>query len=178
MNFLFTENITIPKRRIGAVIGKEGASKKKLEKELNCKINVDKEGAVAISSAESFNVYVGSQIIKAIGRGFSIETALMLKDDNFGFDSIDIEEWAHSRKDIVRLKSRIIGREGEAKKRIMAATECELVISGDTVSIIGGLEGMAIARQAIEKLLNGAEHATVFKFLDDRVREIKKKLIF
>lgn len=175
---MFTETITIPKRRVGALIGKAGASKKELEKELNCKIKIDKEGVVAISSQDSVNVYVGSQVLKAIGRGFSIETALMLKNDSFGFDSINIEEWAHSRNDLVRLKSRVIGREGEAKKRIMAATECELVISGDTVSIIGSFEGMAIARQAIEKLLDGAKHAAVFRFLDDRTREIKKRLIF
>lgn len=174
---MYKEEILIPKRRIGVLIGKAGQSKKDLQKQIGCSIRVDKEGNVTISSEDSLNVFVGKQIIKAIARGFSIQNALRLKRDDFMLELIDLDEWTRTKNDMNRMKARIIGREGNTKKRIIESTGCEMVISGKTIGLIGETENVALARQALTKLLKGAKHVTVYRFLDEKLRESKRKNI-
>ena len=42
----------------------------------------------------------------------------------------------------------------------------EMVIYGNTVALIGSSVSMPVAKHAIEMILNGSEHATVYRYLE------------
>ncbi|MDO8625628.1 MAG: KH domain-containing protein, partial [Candidatus Diapherotrites archaeon] len=73
------EMVRIPHERVGAVVGKNGASKKQIEKATTTRINVDSDaGEIKIKGNEKnpIGFYNATNIVKAIGRGFSPEKAL------------------------------------------------------------------------------------------------------
>ena len=51
--------------------------------------------------------------------------------------------------------------------------EAKLVIYGHTVGIIGGFEESDVAREAVEMILTGSEHSTVYRFLERKRHEQK-----
>ena len=78
---------------------------------------------------------------------------------------------------MLRLKGRVIGREGKSRKLIEELTECNISVFGKTISIIGLPESAANARQAVESLLRGSTHSNVYNWLEKRRREMKRKAI-
>ena len=48
---------------------------------------------------------------------------------------------------------------------------CFISVFGKTVAIIGRPDGIERARKAVEMLLEGANHSTVYRFLDSRALE-------
>jgi len=175
---MFKYEIKIPKDRVAVLIGKKGAVKKRIQKVMGIHLIVDsREGDVLVEGEDSFAAYSTSMIIRAIGRGFNPDIALMLANESYGLEVIDITEFTgKSKKKMIRLKARVIGAEGKAWRMIERLTNCYLSVYGKTVSIIGIVEDIALARQAVEDLLKGAPHANVYKFVQDKLRLVKKGL--
>jgi ribosomal RNA assembly protein len=73
-----------------------------------------------------------------------------------------------------RVTSRLIGSEGKTRRIIEEQTGCDLAIYGHTVGIIGDLEPLNSAKQAVDMILRGAEHATVYRFLENQRRKARK----
>jgi ribosomal RNA assembly protein len=48
-------------------------------------------------------------------------------------------------------------------------------VYGKTIGIIGECANTAIARRAVESLLTGSTHASVYKWLEKNRREMKRK---
>lgn len=164
--------LKIPKDRVAVLIGKEGTIKKTLEQETNTSINVDsKEGDVSISAEDGLSIYTAKQIILAIGRGFNPEIALLLLKTDYLFEVINLKDYARSKNDSGRLKGRVIGTKGKTREIIEEMTKCYVSVYGKTISIIGEADHIASARKAVEILLKGSTHSTVYKFLE---RERKK----
>ena len=65
----------------------------------------------------------------------------------------------------------MIGRNGRIRELIEEHSGAEFVIYGSTVVIIGDEEGLPLAGQAIERLLQGAEHSSVLKHLETERRK-------
>ena len=119
--------------------------------------------------------HITKDIIKAIGRGFSPEKALLLFNDDYYFELLDIRDWAGKRSShIKRLAGRVIGKDGKARRVIEEITGAYVAIYGHTVAIIGRMDEIEFARRAIEMLLEGANHSTVYRYLEKERR--KKKL--
>ena len=172
--------IKIPKDRIGAVIGPKGSVRKQLEKRAGVKIDVDTvENEVTIhDEAEGVNpldLLKLQDIIKAIGRGFSPEHAQRLWSDEAYFELLDIYDFVGKQKNHVRrVASRMIGAEGKTRRIVEEQTGCDLSIYGHTVGIIGNLDALTDAKHACEMLLRGAEHASVYRYLERKRREMKR----
>jgi ribosomal RNA assembly protein len=171
--------LRIPKDRIAVLIGKQGKIKKDIETQTKTKIRVDsKEGDIFISGEDALGLYSCREVIRAIGRGFNPDIALLLLKADYCFDLIDLKEYAGKSKDtLIRIKGRIIGAEGRTRRLIEELTESYTCVYGKTVGIIGLPESTCVAREAIEKLLRGSPHSTVYKFLERKRREIKRKRI-
>ena len=82
-----------------------------------------------------------------------------------------------SKEAMLRLKGRVIGKEGKSRKLIEELTECNISVFGKTIGIIGLPESAANARQAVESLPRGSKHANVYKWLEKRRRELKRRAI-
>ncbi len=177
------ETIRVPKDRIGAVIGKKGKTRKRIEQIADVKVHVDsKTGEVTIRGTERTlpeNFYNAIQVIRAIGRGFDEKSALELFSDDRYLDIIDLRDMLRKRNDIRRQKGRLIGTGGSVRKKLEALTDTHIRIYGDTVAIIGDAEGLELAHRAIIELAGeGKPHSVVFKELElQRKRRKRAKLL-
>ena len=174
------EHIKIALARIAVIIGKNGETKKKIEELTQTSIEIDgKEGFVHIvNTPEAENplaVWKARDIIKAIGRGFSPERALRLLDDEAYLEIIDLTTFfGRNTNAIKRVKGRIIGEAGKTRRLIEDLTGNVLSVYGNTVSIIGPLITLKIAKKAVTMLIKGASHSTVYQFLYKKRREMKR----
>lgn len=166
-----TELIRIPAERVKVLLGKDGRTKKRIEKRCRVKLTVDTEGDIELAG-DPADVFFARDVIKAIGRGFNPDIALKLAKDDFVFYLIPLKEVAGSDSAIKRLKGRVIGEEGRIKSAIEHATDCYLSIYGNTIAIIGPIDTLEYAKEAIEMLVNGARHARVLGFLAKSKRTI------
>lgn len=173
--------VVIPRDRVGALIGPEGRSKNQIESTLNVDLNIASETGIVEIIPKSENTdpvatLRARDVITAIGRGFSPENAFLLFDDDVVFDLIDLRELlGRNESDIRRVKGRIIGEQGKTRRIIEEMSKAHVSIFGDTIGFIGEYEAISIAREAIELILKGKQHATIYRFLRDRRREVKKK---
>src|SRR3989338_2713910 len=173
----FTYEIKIPKDRIAVLIGKSGETKKKIESETHIKLNINsKDCDVSISGEDALGLYTAREVVRAISRGFNPEYALQLLKSDYSFEVFNIIDYVGKNKNaILRLKGRIIGKEGKARRIIEELTEANLCVYGKTIGIIGEIENVSIARRAVQSLLSGAPHANVYKWLEHRRKELKMK---
>lgn len=174
--------INIPLERIGVLIGTNGIVKSKIERELGVSLSINsKEGTVTInliSGDDPSKIFRAKDIVLAIGRGFSPERAFKLFDENMFLKIIDLEAILGRNKNTLRrIKGRIIGAGGKTRRIIEEYTKTFISIYGDTVSIIGDIESLQIAEEAINKLINGAQHNSVYRFLDEYAHKRKFKKI-
>ncbi len=173
--------VKIPKERVGILIGLEGKVKQEIEAKLNVKLDIDKEGSVTITLPENTPdpsvLLKAKDIVTAIGRGFKPETAFrLIRNENDIFDMVDLRLiFGRSESDIKRVKGRIIGADGKTRKLIEELTEADVVVYGHTVGIIGSFEEADAARNAVQMLVEGCQHHTVYKYLQKKRTELKKQ---
>ncbi|MHA1129783.1 MAG: KH domain-containing protein, partial [Candidatus Helarchaeota archaeon] len=60
------------------------------------------------------------------------------------------------------------------RRIIEESTENVLSVYGNTVSIIGNIKTLKIAKKAVTMLIKGASHSTVYQFLYKKRREMKR----
>ena len=155
--------IAIPYARIPVVIGEKGKTKRELERLGSTAISI--EGNVVRIEGEALSVYAMENVIKAIGRGFPPEKALNLLDEEFELRIIDMPFQRNHR---TRIRARVIGREGSVRKRIEEMTNTSIAVYGKTVSIIGRMEDVELAANAVEMIIRGSKHSNVFAYLSRR----------
>jgi ribosomal RNA assembly protein len=170
--------LKIPMDRVAILIGHNGETKAELEKKSGLKIEVDsKLGEVVIDDHEIDDPLIVikiENIVKAIGRGFSPQNATRLLNDNEDFFIFDLYDYVGKKPShIRRLKSRIIGREGKTKRVLEELTDSKISIYGHTISIISDIFKMNILKKSIDMLLTGSKHATVYRFVEAQIKELR-----
>lgn len=167
--------------RLGVVVGKDGSNKASLERTFNVVLQVDsKTSTVYISpvqGATPLEVMRAKQAIEALSLGFSLEDALQLSDENWCFEILDLSEVARNPDDLRRIKARIIGEEGRARRNIEQMAHVRIVISEKVVGILGECENVEVARKALLMLIRGRTHGTVYGYLRAAGRELKRRRI-
>ncbi|MBI5003215.1 RNA-processing protein [Candidatus Woesearchaeota archaeon] len=172
----FSYDVKIPKERIAVLIGKKGETKSKVETEMHVDLSIDsQEGDVTIQGSDALQLYVSRDIIRAIGRGFNPEIALLLLKSDYVFELIDITRYVKENH-LLRIKGRIIGKEGKARVVIEELTQTNICVYGKSIGIIGETENVSICKRAMESLLQGAPHAVVYKWLEKRRKEMRTRI--
>jgi len=175
----FTIPIPIDQRRLSILLCNSAKLKREIEETLNVKLIIDsKNGVVQVETEEELmplKVMKLKNIFKAISLGFPLESVRKLLDDSNVLEVIDLKGIARNSRDLQRIKGRIIGEEGKARRMIEDMTGVDLVISEHEVGIIGDYEGATAAREAVEMLIRGRMHSTVYRFLRIKAREIKRR---
>jgi ribosomal RNA assembly protein len=171
----FSYELKIPKDRVAVLIGKEGKVKKEIEEATECKLNIDsQEGEVQLKGEDTLGLFTAREVIKAIGRGFNPEVALLLLKQDYALEMLSLGDYVgKSKHKMLRLKGRIIGEGGRARRTLEALTETHMVVYGKTIGILGPIEHIGNARRAVESLLAGSPHANVYKWLEAKRREAK-----
>jgi ribosomal RNA assembly protein len=173
----FVKVVKVPRDRIGVLIGKNGEVKDMIEHTFGVKLEIDSSsGDVRISTAgsEDVNVLKAVEFVDAIAKGFSPERARRLLDDESMLNVIDIKYYTgDSIKALERVKGRIIGREGKARKIIEELTDTYISVHGHYVGIIGEANNVKLATDAVTMIINGSMHSSVYSMLQ-RVRSKRK----
>jgi ribosomal RNA assembly protein len=174
-----TQEIKVAGDRLGVLIGKGGSTKRDVEEKTHTAIRIDsKEGVVTVDGEVAEGVIEAVKVIEAINRGFSPERAFQLmRDEDLVLDVIDLSAVADTPRQLERIRGRIIGRAGRSREQIEDMTGTSVSVHGKTISIIGPFEQVKTARTAIEMLVNGVPHETVYSFLDKKKREAKQDIL-
>lgn len=173
------QEIKIAGNRIGVLIGKGGVTKRELEEKTGTAISIDsQEGTVRIEGEDPVVVIRVVETINAVNRGFSPERAfLLLDDEDLLFDLLDLSAVAENPRQLDRIRGRIIGKDGRSREQIEHMTDTEISVFGKTVALIGLPEQLKVAREAIEMIIKGIPHETVYAFLERKKREAKQDMI-
>ncbi|MDG7007601.1 MAG: RNA-binding protein [Nitrososphaerota archaeon] len=177
----FEQVVRIPVERVGAVIGKEGATKKYLESEMRVTLSVDsREGLVTVKSGSALQTdpFSATRVIEAIGRGFSPQKARRLLDEGTALEVIDLRDYGRSANSLERIRGRVIGLRGKSRRVIEELTSCHLSVYGRTVAIIGEAGEVQLASEAVKSLATGSQHKTVYNTLQKARTKRKMERMF
>ena len=168
----YSRSIRIPASRIGVLIGRKGSTKKAIEEACGVSVRVDsRSGEVAIESSAgdvlTAQPFKAAEIVTAIGRGFSEGNAMLLTDDRFRLHVMDLREFAgKSGSSLERIRGRVIGENGRARRNIEQLSRSRISVYGKTVSIIGEEDRLRAVVSAVNSLLTGGMHATAYGRLE------------
>ncbi len=144
-------------------------NKKKLEKELEVKITNKGKNVFVNGIAEK--EYTALEVMQAINLNFSVNKALLLKNDNTILQTLNIKNIT-KRHDLERVRARIIGTKGKTLKTLNNLTNCEISLKDNKIGIIGNTEEIEEAIQALTSLIQGSKQGNVYSKVE---REKKRK---
>lgn len=176
----FEKLLRIPNERIAVLIGKSGIVKSKIEQLCHVTLDIDGDtGEVLIKSSgdvENMQPFKAMEIVTAIGRGFSPENAMTLLKGENTLHVIDLREFTgKSNSNIERIKGRIIGEGGKARRNMENLSGTHISVYGKTVSIIGDASRLRLAVDAISSISSGSMHGAVYSKLEAANRKDKQE---
>lgn len=182
---IFEKTVRIPASRVAVLIGRRGRTKAAIERRCAVSVDVDSsDGTVTVRSegavppgegAEtSFRPLKAAEIVAAIGRGFAPDRAMSLLDEERSLHVMDLREFAgRSPSQIGRVKGRIIGERGRARRSMESLTGASISVYGRTVAVIGTAASLKMAVEAIASLSSGSMHGAVYGRLEAARRRQK-----
>jgi ribosomal RNA assembly protein len=171
----------IPLERVGVLLGNNGAVKKEIEEKTRTILTIDSNtGSVIIEPAfpntTALELMKAQNIVRAIGYGFSSERAFRLLEDDQVLEVIDVRQYVGDKPNhLKRVLGRVIGEEGKARRNLEELTGTYISIYGPYVAIIGDYETANIAKKAIEMLVEGRMHSTVYRYIDREMFTLRRK---
>jgi ribosomal RNA assembly protein len=171
----------IPLERIGVLIGDNGRVKKEIEEKTRTAITIDSStGGVVIEPAlpttTALELMKARDIVKAMGYGFSPERAMRLLEEDQVLVVIDVRQYVGDKPNhVARVLGRIIGEEGKARRTLEEMTGTFISIYEPYVAIVGDFETANIAKTAVEMLIQGRRHSTVYKYVENETFTLKRR---
>lgn len=172
--------VKIPRDRIGVIIGKNGDTKKEIEKLAEVKLAINSEaGDISVTQkGDAVLAHQSLSVIQAIARGFSPTKAELLLNTNYYLNVISLKEHAKpGSKRMAEIRARLIGTSGKTRRIIEEITSTYLSVYGDTVSVIGDYVSLDYATNAVMMIITGRKHRTVYQYLEKSSHELKFRRI-
>ncbi|MCC6062060.1 MAG: RNA-processing protein [Desulfurococcaceae archaeon] len=161
----------IPVERVGILLSNKGEIIKTIQQRLDVKISIDPSlGSVVIEPSKSDtpvnNLFKAKDYIEAIGYGFSPERAERVLGEDQVLLVIDLKDQLRLPENhLKRIKGRIIGEEGRARRNLEEISGCYISVYENYIAIIGDYESANAVKEAIQLLIEGREHSTVYRYL-------------
>ncbi len=160
----YEENVAFDEKRAAIIIGSNGETKAKIEKETNTTLEINK-GVVKIKGKDYSDIEVAANIISAISTGFAPRNAIKLKDPDVFLTQIPFKHKNKNRQKVIA--GRIIGKQGKIRKKIEYLCDVALLIDISKVYLIGSVKNTDLAKNAIERIINGSKHNAVINWLQE-----------
>lgn len=159
------EKIVFSAKELGRI---RKAGTKRMETLLNVTLEIAGNSIVIESRTDdSFNEYLAASILEAVGFGFDIDRALMLRNIDHILRKIELK--ADRRKNIIA--GRLIGTRGRTKKAMERVSGCEIIITDHVVGILGKSGDVEVAAKAILAIIRGAPQGKAVSGLEkDKAR--------
>jgi len=143
-------------------------AKNKLVKAL--KVKITNKGKNIFIEGNAENEFITIEILKAVNTGFSIDTALLIKEDNANLQILNIKDLT-KRHDLERVRARIIGTHGKTLKTLQNLTNCNFSLHNNQIGIIGDAKEIEDAIQSIKSLVQGSKQGNVYGRLERHRKE-------
>jgi ribosomal RNA assembly protein len=151
------------------ITGKILKDRKKIESKLNIKIKIN--GSNLEISGDEFGIYIAERVIEALEKNFPVHIALLLSEENYMLENLQIKSITN-RKNLVTIRARIIGKEGKTLKLMSELSDCYITLNDNVVSIIGPVEKIKEAENAVKGLILGSKQTSVFRYLEKSRKKI------
>ena len=138
-------------------------SRKKLEKELN--IQITNRGKEVSIYGKPEDEYIAEKVIDALNFGFPFSDAIAIKKEDLMLEIINIKDHT-KRKDLERIRARIIGKGGKTLQTLCQLTKCCFEMKDNEIGIIGLPEYMENAQEAVISIIKGSKQANVYAHLE------------
>ena len=138
-------------------------NKKRLENKLNIKIS--NRGKEVQIHGEPEEEYIAEKVIDALNFGFPFSVAISIKEENLEFEILNIKNHT-TRKDLERVRARIIGKGGKTLKTLNQLTKCNFEIKDNQVGIIGLPEYIENAQESVISIIKGSKQSNVYSNLE------------
>jgi len=171
----------IPVERVGILLSNKGEIIKTIQQRLDVKISIDPSlGSVVIEPSKSDtpvnNLFKAKDYIEAIGYGFSPERAERVLGEDQVLLVIDLKDQLRLPDNhLKRIKGRIIGEEGRARRNLEEISGCYISVYENYIAIIGDYESANAVKEAIQLLIEGREHSTVYRYLKRLILRSSRK---
>jgi len=166
------QEIYIPSRRASA-LKENNAELERLCRACSCTAKI--EGSAVVINGDLFGEYQLAMIVQAFGMGFTLTTAEKLLNGNFYFSSIDMSEYTRTKKRILNMKARLIGREGKVKNHIEFMSSAHIAIYGSVISFIGQMDEIYEAETAARTIIEGGSHRLAYNRMAAAHRKNKNR---
>ncbi len=148
--------------------------------EKGLKVKLDRENqTIEFYAEDPFVELKGKDVLTAFTQSegsIDLNRAIGLFSEDTYLKVIDLGEiYNDNEKTITRILSRIIGTNGKTKLIIEEITESSITIYKDKIFIIGFLEEIHLAHEAIDSLMAGTTHKKVYTFLERGRRKIREE---
>jgi KH domain-containing protein len=137
--------------------------RKKLEKTLGVRITTNEKNVIIDGSGDK--EYIAEKVLDAIDFGFSVDNALLIRKEDAIFEILDIKNYTR-KKDLYRIRARIIGTKGKTIKTLSQLTNCHLEVKENRIGVIGSPELIKNAQNALILIIQGSKQANVYAFLE------------
>ncbi|MBU2104920.1 MAG: hypothetical protein KKF67_04085 [Nanoarchaeota archaeon] len=146
-------------------------NKKKLEAKL--KVKITNRGKEVYIEGNPEDEYIAEKVIDALDLGFPYSVAILIKEEDNEFEILNIKDYT-IRKNLERVRARIIGKKGKALKTISELTNCCFELKDNSLGIIGEPECMKSAIESAISLIGGAKHGNVYARLEKhKIKPVK-----
>lgn len=166
---------SLPCNRVALFARDGGALLEEVAERGNVELKLNGEGDVEISG-NGGDEWIAEQVLLALSYGFKPRNAFKLFGDDAFIEVIDLGQACnHSDKLVAKCKSRVIGSQGKAKKRVEELSGAFISVQDDCVAMLGTFEDLKMAKEAVFRIIEGAEHSSVYAFLEARRRRLKER---
>ena len=138
-------------------------NKKKLSEVLG--VTLTNRGKEVYIEGSPEKEYIAEKVIDAINFGFAISKAILIKKEDLIFEILNIKDHTN-RKDLERIRGRIIGKAGKTLKTLSDLSECFIEINENNVGIIGHPESIQVAQEALISIIKGSKQSNVYSHLE------------
>lgn len=164
--------VALPKNTLNLLAKNNSKELEEVERAAQVKIRLTDEGAEIDASSNAGREWEAEQVLLALEAGFPVKHALKLLKEDFYMEKIDLAQAFHGKEaHVTRYKARVIGTRGKSKKKIEELSGAFLAVGDESIAVIGRFEELRNAKEAVMRLLEGAPHANVFRFLEKKQRE-------
>ncbi len=101
---------------------------------------------------------------RAVALGISPESAVQLENEDYVLIVIDLKDYVKPNH-LRRVKGRIIGRSGTTRRTVEQLAGVTMAIGERHVAIVGKLQNAEVAKTAVEMLIAGSKHNTVYRYI-------------
>ncbi len=147
----------------------------RIRKEFNARVE-DKGESWRFYLDDGLEMFKLQKVLDALKYGFEEESFKLLRDD-YDLLILPIKIASKKDKERKRILSRIIGSKGKAKKNIEKLANVSVIVDDvrKEVALLGKLEDLEVARESVNRLIEGEPHGKVYSYLESYRRFAKMR---